>query len=158
VSGVSGRDDRGFGQEGWVARQKSARFGKRPLQQRGNKKDARCLSRLRVNRKRPLERHGDTCSGGNIPEGRCGRTRTARELQLGVGVGTNFAAQVNFFVLRSGPFHVGAPGNQILYDTERIPRQELEGKTQKSERYRAIIRGEQVTKDRGRCVACVIVR
>jgi hypothetical protein len=78
------------------------------------------------------------------------RVRTARELELGVGVGTDFAVQVDFFVLRSGPFH----GRKLLETKWMRASEEYHGELEK-ERYKAgrgnepvtAPRGEQVTKD-----------
>ena len=44
-------------------------------------------------------------------------------LELGVGVRTNFAVEVDFFVLRGNPFHGGGSfGSQMRNDLKRITR------------------------------------
>src|SRR5882762_10000453 len=50
-------------------------------------------------------------------------------LEFGVGVRADFAVQVDFFVLRSGPFHeLGSLGKIAHKDKERITRVRWEGK------------------------------
>ena len=58
-------------------------------------------------------------------------------LKLGVGVGADFAVQINVFVLRGGPFHCGGSFlfENGLLDTKKITQEIAEGKPNRSSRY-----------------------
>ena len=51
-------------------------------------------------------------------------------LEFGVGVRTDFAVQVDLFMLRCGPFHGRRSFSEVMQDPERVSQVTKEGNTE----------------------------